>query len=113
MSDQETLLQITKELGGLSAQAKENSRKFETLFDKIDALTDELRESRAEASRAIAKAEAMEDHLARLEERVNDEIQPAVDEFKALKNRGLGVLGGIGLMSGGVGAALVKAVDKI
>jgi hypothetical protein len=41
------------------------------------------------------------------------EMKPAVDEFKALKQRGLGVLGMIGLLASGAGAGAVYFMEKI
>jgi hypothetical protein len=84
------------------------SKTLGELVASVHSLTNQTRDQ-------WEKLEEIERHAAKWEGVADDisEMKPAVDEFKALKQRGLGVLGMIGLLASGAGAGAVYFMEKI
>jgi hypothetical protein len=87
-------------LGRLEARAEETTRQLTALFKAIDAMRRDFHEQSG-AVRALAGEHAM------LVGRVSA-MEPAVADYKALKLKGLGVLGVIALLGSGAGVGLTK-----
>ena len=85
---------VSQTLGELVASVRTLTKQTGDQWEKLD-----------EIEKTLAKVEALADDIA--------EMKPAVDEFKALKQRGLGVLGMIGLLASGAGAGAVYFMEKI
>ncbi len=100
--------QLSRLLGRIEADMAEAARQRDALFKKLDNMETMMHEQNG-ASKLIAAqvAELAKDHVA-LVEMIDEEIKPVVDDYKALKNKGLGVIGLIGLVSSGGGALLMK-----
>lgn len=96
MEDTDTLMA----LGRLQAQAEETTRQLTALFKSIDAMRRDFHEQSG-AVRTLTG-----DHIA-LIGRVSA-MEPAVADYKALKLKGLGVLGVIALLGSGAGVGLSK-----
>jgi methyl-accepting chemotaxis protein len=84
---------VSKTLGELVASAQSLTNQTRDQWKKLD-----------EIERHAAKWEELADDIA--------EMKPAVGEFLALKQRGLGVLVGVGAVASGAGAAVVYFTEK-
>lgn len=93
--------QLSEIIGTLRAEVRENRRQHEAAFKKLDAIEDKLTELNG-AVKLLAEGHA------ELKRRVDLDIAPAVSDYKAMKNKGLGVIAFIGLLGSGVGAGMFK-----
>jgi len=93
--------QLSEIIGTLRAEVAENQRQHAASFRKLDSIEEKITKL-AGAVELIAAAQT------RIENEMKEEIRPAVSDFKALKNKGLGVIAFIGLASSGIGAALTE-----
>ena len=84
---------VSKTLGELVSSVHSLTNQTKDQWEKLD-----------ESERMLAKVEALADDIA--------EMKPAVAEFLALKQRGLGVLVGVGAVASGAGAAVVYFTEK-
>lgn len=92
-------------LGRLQAQAEETTRQLTALFKAIDAMRREIHEQ-AGAVRTLTS-----EHAA-LASRIGA-VEPIAADYKALKLKGLGVLGMIALIGSGAGVGLTKLLHLI
>ena len=98
MADVDRISQI---LGALQAEVQENQRQHHASFKKLDAIEEKINKL-AGAIELIALEQR------NIKKEIDDDIKPAVQDFKNLKNKGLGIIAFIGLMGSGTGAALAK-----
>lgn len=99
MESSETLVA----LGRLQAQAEETTRQLAALFRCIDALRREVHEQAGAVRNLGSEHAALAARIAA--------IEPAVADYKALKLKGLGVLGIIALLGSGAGVGLTKLLQ--
>ena len=103
---------------------------LERLVGNLEGQIDALQQSMAEGleSRRLiySKVEAVDKKLvgierdvaslkkdvAAIDECLEETIKPALEDYKKLKNRGLGMLIGAALVGGGVGTAATKLLSK-
>ena len=93
--------EISRILGRIEANQATSKEVVDALFRRMDDL-------RADHSELIG---VVKEHAAKLtffEEELTDTVVPAIDEFAKLKQRGIGVIAVIGILSAGAGATLVK-----
>ena len=99
MSD---LNQVFAALGRLEAQGEESQRQRRRLFAKVE----EVQESVAENGVAFA---GMEARVVDLEDAHVKEVKPVLEDYKKTKAKGYGVLVGLGMVTGSLGAHMDKA----
>lgn len=92
-------------LGRLQSQSEETTRQLIALFKAIDAMRRDFHEQ-AGAVRALTT-----EHAA-LAARIGA-VEPIAADYKALKLKGLGVLGMIALLGSGAGVGLTKLLHLI
>lgn len=92
-------------LGRLQAQAEETTRQLTALFKSIDAMRRDFHEQ-AGAVRTLTS------NHADLANRIAA-IEPTVADYKALKLKGLGVLGMIALIGSGAGVGISKVMHLL
>ena len=97
--------QLSEIIGKLNAEVAENQRQNTALFRKLDAIEEKI-------TKMAGAVEMVASKQMELEADVKENINPVVADYKAMKNRGIGVIAFIGLASGGVGAALAKFVPQ-
>jgi chromosome segregation ATPase len=99
--------QLSRLLGRVEAELAEGARQRDALFNKLDDIEKMIHEQNG-AMRVLAAqvAQQSKDH-AELKEIIEDEIKPVVDDYKGLKNKGMGVIAFIGFVSAGSGAMLM------
>ena len=81
-------------LGELISSVRTLNKSTNDIWEKLD-----------EMEKTLAKVSANERAIA--------EMKPHVDEFRILKQRGLGVLGMIGLIASSAGAGAVYLMEKL
>lgn len=96
--------EVSRLLGVLTSQNEISGQQMATLVKKFDGVQAEMRDIKEIAREAVARAERLEERL--------DDIEPNVEDYKKLKQRGIGVLGLIGLGSGAAGAGLREVIGK-
>ena len=87
---------LSEIIGTLRAEVKENRRQHDASFKKLDGIENKLTELSGQLK---LLAESHSD----LKLQVNEEIKPTIADYKAMKNRGMGVIA----LSASWGAALV------
>ncbi len=103
MSD--NLDQISLQIGRIQSTLEEGTRQREALFRKLDLLGDNMSEVKG-AVRSVS-----ERHDA-LKSKVDAQVMPAIEDMKAMKSRGLGIMAGVALAAGGASAGVTKLVAK-
>lgn len=100
--------QLSRLLGRIESDMAEGARQREALFKKLDGIETMMHEQNG-AARVLAAqvAELAKDHVD-LVKMIDEDIKPTVEDYKGLKNKGLGMIGLIGILSSGGGAALMK-----
>lgn len=96
---------VYNRLGKLEASTDEVLRQMRALFVKIDAQRKDIHEVGGIAKEAVRQATENRD-------KIRDEIKPTVDDYKKLKNQGMGVIVFVGLLASGAGVGLAKIYDK-
>ena len=97
--------EVSKLLGILTAQNDQSAQQMVSLMQKFDNMQQDVQDIKQIAKEALDKAE-------QLEERLDEDIEPDVQDYKKLKQRGIGVLGIIGIGSGAAGAGLREVLSK-
>jgi len=95
----------TLALGRLQAQAEETTRQLTALFKAIDAVRRDIHEQAGSVRALTTEHAAMAARMAA--------VEPAVADYKALKLKGLGVLGMIALLGSGAGVGITKLLHLI
>ena len=100
--------QLSRLLGRVEAELAEGARQRDALFKKLDDIEKMIHEQNG-AMRVLATqvSQQSKDH-AELKTIIEEEIKPVVDDYKSMKNRGLGVIAFIGFASAGGGAFLMN-----
>jgi|GEM_PF-4162680 len=96
---------VYNRLGKLEASTDEVLRQLRALFVKLDQQRKDMHEIGGVAKEAVRQANQNKDAIA-------NELRPVVDDYKALKNRGLGVIAVVGLIGSGAGIVAAKMYDK-
>lgn len=89
--------EISAALGQLRAEAQQASASRRVLHEKLDGI--------AKSVGDIAKLVEVQKHRI-------DKVEPVVENLERMRNRGLGVLACITVVSGGVGAAVSQYIAK-
>lgn len=97
---------IARDLGKLIAKAEEAERQRSAMFGRIDDLRKEMSETKGVSNEAMRR-------IAMMEQKVQEDIKPTVEDYKALKNRGLGMIAMVGLMGAAIGASSHKIAEFI
>lgn len=92
---------ISMEIGQLKAQVAEGNRQREAQFRKLDGIVDKLNE-------ISGQVKLVADQVSTIKKEMEDDIKPAVSEWKTMKAKGVGALAVIGVLSSGIGAGLFK-----
>jgi chromosome segregation ATPase len=100
--------QLSRLLGRIEADMAEGARQRDALFKKLDNIETIMHEQNGAAKLLAAQVAELAKDQIDLVKRIDEQISPAVEDFKSLKNKGLGVIAFIGLASSGGGAFLVK-----
>lgn len=95
------LSEIFAALGRLEEQGDESQRQRRRLFKKVDDMQDGL-------AGLGASVGGMEPRIAALEHAQDNEIKPAMEDYKRTKAKGAGLLLGVGLGGGALGAHVDK-----
>jgi len=98
------LNEVSLTLGKLMNATSEAERTRELIFRKLDDIGNCLQKVSTNLS-------AVTENHAELKQQVETKIMPAVDEIKSIKQKGMGVLVGIGLLAGGSGAIVTKIAN--
>jgi chromosome segregation ATPase len=96
--------QFSAELGRLRAQAEEAERQRGAQFRKLDTISDQV-------AKVAGQIELIASQIASVKKELEDDIKPAVQDFKSLKSKGLGVIGVVALLGSGAGAIIQKAAS--
>lgn len=88
---------IYSRLGSVEATNNEILRQLTALFKKLDVQQSSIHELSGVAKEASRIA-------ALNEKKMKDDIEPIIDDYKKLKNRGLGAIGLVGIMASAAGA---------
>jgi hypothetical protein len=86
-------------LGELVAGQKEGADARKMMMSKIDGLT-------ASVNTLVASVKAVDDGHSALKEHVDKNVMPVISEMGNIKNRGIGLLLGVGLVAGGAGSIM-------
>lgn len=95
---------ISSELGSLKAQVSEAARQRDAQFRKLDKISDQL-------VKLSGQIELIAGQTSAIKKELDEDIKPAVAEFKNLKAKGLGVIGLIALLASGVGTMFSKFIS--
>jgi len=93
--------QLSEIIGTLRAEVKENRRQHDASFKKLDVIDDKI-------TKLTSAVELLTSEHASLKKKVEEDIEPVTTDYKAMKNKGYGVITLIGLMSSGVGVGVFK-----
>lgn len=89
--------QVSLMLGQLVAGQKETDRKLDAMFNKLDGMDDRVIKNEGVIATVRSDVESMKPH---------------VEDYKNNKQRGLGLMAGIGLGGGAGGATLATYLSK-
>lgn len=92
--------EVSRLLGVLTTQNNVSAEQIATITKQFDMLREDLSEIKAGVNETVSKV----NHL---EERIDEDIEPTVEDFKKLKQRGIGVITFVGI-SGGVFGSTIK-----
>jgi predicted nucleic acid-binding Zn-ribbon protein len=93
---------ISEAIGELRAGQTSREETMRRVEGKLDDLADEIRRDRHDERN---RAQVMQGRIDRLEPKVADH-QEAVDDYRRMKQRGLGIVAGVGVASSAGGAAV-------
>ena len=93
--------QLSEIIGTLRAEVKENQRQHSASFKKLDSIEEKINKLAGAVELVINRMDTME-------KKIMTEIDPAITDYRAMKNKGLGVIAFIGLVASGTGATLAK-----
>ena len=108
MSESKDLERVHGQLGRLEAQAEASNQKFDALFEKIDALQAQTQQANEQLVRVTMRAQATDKNLSDLSQHISANVDPSIDDYKRLKNAGMGVFGTVCVLAGGAGAGFYK-----
>jgi Sec7-like guanine-nucleotide exchange factor len=94
---------IQRLLGSIETGQENNTQQLQTIFSKIDVMSDKHTE-------LLGVVKELNNRVELLESEIAEDIVPTVQEVKLLKQRGIGVLIVIGLLSAGAGSMITKAL---
>lgn len=98
--------QISRLLGSIEAKQTTNNQQLKALFGKVDTM-------RKEHSELLGVVKELNSRLDVLESELAEDVVPMVQEFQRLKQRGIGILTIIGLLSAGAGFLLTKVLKYL
>lgn len=93
--------QLSEIIGTLRAEVKENQRQHSASFKKLDSIEEKITKLAGAVELVITRMDNMEKKIA-------TEIDPVITDYRAMKNKGLGVIAFIGFLGSGIGAGLFK-----
>lgn len=88
--------EVSRLLGSIDARLSAAEKHHEDVTKRLDAVASEIRRVHADMT-PIKQSVA--------------EMEPEVRLMKTLRNRGIGLLVGVGLIGGGTGIGLLKAIE--
>ena len=95
------LHEVSMVLGKLVNASEDATRTREMIFQKLDNINSCLLS-------VSTNLKAVTENHAELSAKVENHVMPAVEEIKGIKQKGIGVLVGIGLLAGGAGSTITK-----
>jgi hypothetical protein len=90
-----------RDIGRLLADAEENKRQRDAMFNKMDAMQKALNELCGQVKLILARHDT-------LVKEFEEDVKPVIADYSRLKARGLGIIAGIGLVAGTGGSFLSK-----
>lgn len=104
--DPEQANKVFMMLGEMSSQLQEGARQRDAMFKKLDTMDEKITKN-AGALELVQSAQTS------LQAKVEKEVMPVIAAVKDAKAKGIGLMIGIGLSGGTVGAIASKALAKI
>jgi len=92
------------QIGSLLSESREATRQRVAMFKKLDIINDKQIELRG------AISVLTDQHLA-IKKHIDENIMPTIDDYKALKNQGIGVLGIIAILGGTAAIGISKLLN--
>jgi chromosome segregation ATPase len=92
-------------LGKLSAQT-------ENLQSQLRDLTNTLEQVRNKSSQTLQAIELLQARVALIESALEKTIKPSIYDYKKLKQRGIGILGAVGMLSAG-GSLIAQRLIRV
>lgn len=102
----ENLAEVQRSLGRIEGDLKNFGSQCETLFKKFDRANEELIEQRGQIK--LLASQSTEAKIL-----YEATIKPVLEDFKSLKNRGIGMVFGVSLASGSVGAGVATILARL
>lgn len=100
------LHEISAAIGALRSSSEEQVRQTRAIWERIDEVKVLLIKNSA--------VHQMQDRsIAQLEKKMTEEVDPAIEELQALRNRGIGVIATVGVVASLVGLKLQSILDWI
>lgn len=96
---------LNRAIGELTADAAEARRQRDAMWGKLNEISKGVAELRGCMS-------VMSAQQVSLDAKIKSEIMPTIEDMKALKQRGIGVMVASGLLGGGAWAGITKVFDK-
>ena len=90
-------------LGKVQAQAESAEKSRVIMYAKIDGLHTTLIET-------LAAVRAIQSEQRDAKSKLESEVIPHIEDYRQMKNRGIGIFIGLATISGGIGAYIQKAV---
>lgn len=91
--------ELSVSIGSLQAQVAESDRQRKAQFQKLDQIQEKLTE-------VSGQIKMLADQVSTVRKEMEEDIRPAVNDWRSTKTKGLAVLGFIALMGSGAGAAI-------
>lgn len=93
-------------LGKLLAHSETSTTQRAAMFAKLDVMDENI-------TKLAGSVQVAHDNHAALKSSVDRNVMPVIDDMKALKNKGIGVIATVGLIGGSVGGALAAKWTKL
>ena len=97
---------VARDLGKLIAKAEEAERQRAAMFRRLDEVKAQNSETHGVAKEAMSQVGDLKRHVA-------EKVDPVIEDYRTLKNRGIGVLAIIALLAGSIGAAGNKLLSTL
>ncbi len=98
--------QISMQIGRILSNNEESGRVREAMFRKLDEIGEKLTMVKG-AVETVALSHTQ------LQAKVEGKVMPAIEEMKALKQRGIGIITAVGVLAGGASAGATKIIGKL
>ena len=89
------------------------SNQTETLLAQTKDLSDALDELQEKGSLTLAAVEGIKSRVSAVENTLEKAVLPSIADYKRVKQRGLGILGFVGMLSGALAAYWPRIVKAI